>query len=154
MNTNTDAKLTTIEDIPVIDLNEFILAEDQNSEHVQKLCKSVAESFHEFGICIIKDPRVNFQDNSDYIDLMEKYFDSVSKPYYAGQELEDVKPEYHYLVGATPENQEKARRHEKKIKTLTKENLPMSPVDPVYDAKWRYYWKIGERPAEAMDNFP
>ena len=46
MNTNTDAKLTTIEDIPVIDLNEYILAEDQNSEHVQKICKSVAESFH------------------------------------------------------------------------------------------------------------
>lgn len=85
---------------------------------------------------------------------MEKYFDSVSKPYYAGLDLEDVKPEYHYLVGATPENQEKARRHEKKIKTLTEENLPMSPIDPVYDAKWRYYWKIGERPAEAMDNFP
>jgi hypothetical protein len=30
----------------------------------------------------------------------------------------------------------------------------MSPADPVYDAKWRYYWKIGERPEEAMDNFP
>jgi hypothetical protein len=34
---------------------------------------------------------------------MEKYFNEVSKPYYAGEDLEDVKPEYHYLVGATPE---------------------------------------------------
>lgn len=147
-------KPITIDNIPVVDLNQFIDAKDQKSEEVTNLCKTISECFHKYGICIIRDPRVAFQDNSDYIDLMEKYFNGVSKPFYAGEELEDVKPEYHYLVGATPENQEKARRHEKKISTLKSENLPMSPVDPVYDAKWRYYWKIGERPAEADDNFP
>jgi len=89
-------KKVTIDDIPVVDLNKFIGAEDQNSEDVVDLCKQVAESFHEFGICIIRDPRVNFQDNSDYIDLMERYFDSVAPAYYQGEELEDVKPEYHY----------------------------------------------------------
>ena len=40
------------------------------------------------------------------------------------------------------------------MKTLTEENLPMSPIDPVYDAKWRYYWKIGERYNDALDVFP
>lgn len=30
----------------------------------------------------------------------------------------------------------------------------MSPVEPVFDAKWRFMWKIGERPADAADNFP
>jgi hypothetical protein len=85
---------------------------------------------------------------------MERYFDSVAPDYYKGEELQDCKPEYHYLVGATPEQQEKARRHEKKIKTLTEENLPVSPVEPVYDAKWRYYWNIGERREDALDNFP
>ena len=68
------------------------------------MCRQVADSFHQYGILIIRDPRVNYQDNSDYIDLMEKYFDSVAPPYYAGEKLEDVKPEYHYMVGATPEN--------------------------------------------------
>ncbi len=57
--------------------------------------------------------------------------------------MTDVKPEYHYLVGVTPDKVEKARRHEKKIKTLTYDNLPVSPIEPVYDAKCRYYWKIG-----------
>lgn len=85
---------------------------------------------------------------------MEKYFDSVAPAFYEGKELEDAKPEFHYQVGATPEYIEKARRHEKKIKTLTEDNLPMSPVDPVYDAKWRYYWNIGERPADALEVFP
>ena len=60
MNADNQTKLVTIEDIPIIDLNEFITAPDQSSEYVSKICKSVAESFHEFGICIIKDPRVNF----------------------------------------------------------------------------------------------
>lgn len=30
----------------------------------------------------------------------------------------------------------------------------MSPENPVHDAKWRYYWKIGERPEGSVDNFP
>jgi hypothetical protein len=85
---------------------------------------------------------------------MERYFDSVAPAYYQGEELEDVKPEYHYQVGATPEHQEKARKHDKKMSSFTQENLPMSPVDPVYDAKWRYYWKIGERTSDALDVFP
>lgn len=145
INTST---LVTIDDIPVIDLEPYMNSSDISS------CKDVAESFHKYGICIIKDPRVNMEDNNEYIDLMEKYFDTVSGPYYQDKTLKEAKPEYHYLVGATPENQEKARKHEKKIRTLTEENLPMSPVDPVYDAKWRYSWKIGERPDAAMDNFP
>ena len=144
----------TIEDIPIVDLKTYMNADSTDSAEVQALCKQVSESFHKYGICIIKDPRVDMQDNSEYINLMEKYFDNVSKPYYEGETLKDVKPEYHYLVGATPEKQEKARKHAKKINTLTEENKPMSPADPVYDAKWRYYWKIGERPEEAMDNFP
>lgn len=32
--------------------------------------------------------------------------------------------------------------------------MPLSAFPPVYDAKWRYMWKIGERPVEAADNFP
>ena len=144
----------TVEDIPIVDLKTYMTADSTATPEIQALCKQVSEGFHKYGIIIIRDPRVDMQDNSEYINLMEKYFNNVSKPYYEGGELKDVKPEYHYLVGATPANQEKARKHAKKINTLTDENKPMSPADPVYDAKWRYYWKIGERPEEAMDNFP
>lgn len=85
---------------------------------------------------------------------MEQYFDQASEIFYKSQQLEDVKPQYHYLVGATPENQEKARRHAKKMETLSEKNKPVSPINPVYDAKWRYSWKIGERPDKASDDFP
>ena len=40
------------------------------------------------------------------------------------------------------------------MKRYTEENKPVSPVEPIFDAKWRFMWKIGERPANAADNFP
>lgn len=85
---------------------------------------------------------------------MEQYFEVAGNKLYSGGELEDAKPEHHYQVGVCPENQEIARRHEKRMARYTGENKPVSPVDPVYDAKWRFMWKLGERPAEAKDNFP
>lgn len=85
---------------------------------------------------------------------MEKYFESRGPKLYSGEKLEDCKPEYHYLVGVCPEKQEIARDHAKKIQAYSEENKPVSPLVPVFDAKWRFLWKIGERPAEAEDNFP
>jgi isopenicillin N synthase-like dioxygenase len=40
------------------------------------------------------------------------------------------------------------------MRQLAEKDKPISPYKPVYDAKWRYFWKIGERPEEASDNFP
>lgn len=85
---------------------------------------------------------------------MEKYFESRGNQLYSGEILEDAKPEFHYQVGVCPENQEMARDHKKRMAAYTEENKPVSPVVPIYDAKWRFMWKIGERPAEAGDNFP
>lgn len=39
------------------------------------------------------------------------------------------------------------------MEELTDENLPMSPLIPVQDQKWRYYWKIGDRPEGSSDDF-
>jgi hypothetical protein len=57
------------------------------------------------------------------------------------------------LVGVTPENVEIARDHKERIKKYAPENKPMSPLEPVFDAKWRFLWKIGNRPADAIDDF-
>jgi hypothetical protein len=54
----------------------------------------------------------------------------------------------------TPEKIEKARDHYEKVKGLPEEDKPRSVFPPTYDMKWRYMWKIGERPKEASDNFP
>ena len=144
--------LFTIEDIPVLDLSSYL--QGSTDAKTMETCRQLADCFHRFGICIIKDPRVDMADNDAYIDLMEKYFDNVSQGYYDGKELEDARPSQHYLVGVTPENIEKARKHAKKISTLEDEHKPVSPANPVYDAKWRFYWKIGKRPEGSSDDFP
>lgn len=148
-----EKKVQSIEDVPVIDFEQYI-GHDENSESVKDLCKLVAESFHKYGILIVRDPRAKEEDNDAYIDIMEKYFDSRGKIHYAGEKLVEAKPECHFLVGVTPEGQEIARNHEARIKAYDDANRPMSPETPVFDAKWRFLWKIGERLAEAADNFP
>ncbi len=117
-------------------------------------CQKVAHCLHNYGILLFKDPRAKEQENEDYIDLMERYFKGASDKYYNGEKLSDIKPEFHYQTGATPEKIEKARNHFEKVKHLPEEDKPLSQFPPTLDMKWRYMWKIGERPAEANDNFP
>lgn len=47
-----------------------------------------------------------------------------------------------------PELTETARDHTKMRNELNMalEDQPLSPMTPVKDAKWRFMWKIGERP--------
>lgn len=152
-------------DMPIIDLHTYLEAIRANkdasiasdlSEDAKKECQKVAECFHRFGILLIKDPRVDFSDNDKYIDLMEDYFERTGELFYAGEKVEDIKPEVMYQVGATPENIEMARDHAEKIESLNlaPEDMPQSPLVPVLDAKWRFMWKIGERPEGASDDFP
>ena len=146
------------EEIPIIDMDAYLrgASEDSPSEAGLLECKKVMESFHRYGILLIRDPRVNMRDNDEYIDLMEEYFADVGDRFYANQPVSDIKPEYSYQVGATPEYIEKARDHSEKLTALqlSPENTPISPLEPVYDAKWRFMHKIGERPDGADDNFP
>jgi hypothetical protein len=95
------------EEIPVIDAAKYLKQE----EGWQEECNKVAYSFHKFGIVKLRDPRVNEKDNDDYIDMVEKYFNSVSKKFYAGEVLKDARPDLCYQTGVTPEGLEKARDH-------------------------------------------
>jgi isopenicillin N synthase-like dioxygenase len=51
--------------MPIIDLELYIQgSQSENpSEAAVQECKKVAECFHHFGIILIRDPRVNMQDN-------------------------------------------------------------------------------------------
>jgi len=40
------------------------------------------------------------------------------------------------------------------IDSIEPEHKPESVQPPVADAKWRFFWKIGERPAEVADDIP
>jgi hypothetical protein len=77
---------------------------------------------------------------------MKKYFENRGQKLYAGEELEDAKPECHYQVGVCPKEIEIAREHPQKIMSYSAVNKPVSPLVPIPDAKWRFMWKIGERP--------
>lgn len=43
---------------------------------MKAMCQKVTDSLHKYGILFIKDPRAVEQDNNEYIDMMEKYFES------------------------------------------------------------------------------
>lgn len=145
--------------MPIIDLELYLSStregEEPSSAAVEE-CKKVAECFHRYGIILIRDPRVNMNDNDTYIDLMEEYFANMGDRFYANERIDDIKPEHHYQVGATPEYIEKAREHTDMLAALNlaEEDKPNSPLVPVLDAKWRFMWKVGARPEGAADDFP
>ena len=89
--------------MPVIDLDLYLEganASERDSSEISEAalaeCKKVAECFHNFGILLIRDPRVNMQDNEQYIDLMESYFASAGEKFYSDEPVNEIKPEFHY----------------------------------------------------------
>lgn len=83
-----------MESLPVVDLSLFL----QDPEKAAEDCKKVVESFRETGILIIRDPRVSFDDNATFLDMMEDYYNLEDE-----KKRKDARPQYHYQVGATPE---------------------------------------------------
>lgn len=138
-------------DVPVIDVRAFL---EKDPAKMLEQCKLVAQSLHEFGILIWRDPRVDEKDNEDYIDMMEEYFELEGRKHYNGEKLKDCKPEHNFQAGVTPERQERARNNQHVLDKLTPENMPMSKFPPELDAKWRFFWAIGERPKEVAENIP
>lgn len=66
--------------MPIIDMELYLKCaqcEDPSKlpDEVRIECQKVAECFHNFGILLIRDPRVDMADNDQYIDLMEDYFE-------------------------------------------------------------------------------
>ena len=147
-------------EIPIIDLKKYIESAmqdpDQLTPEATIECQKVAECFHKFGLLLIRDPRVDMKDNEDYIDMMEDYFEKTGDLFYKGQEIAEIRPDCLYQVGVMPEMTEIARNHSqlRAELNLSPEDQPLSPLEPVLDAKWRFMWKIGMRPAGAADDFP
>ena len=141
---------TTDEEIPVIDAQLYL----EKAQGWEEECSKVAYSFHKFGIVKLKDPRVDEQANNEYIDMVEQYFEEIGKRYYAGEHIKDFRPELCYQTGATPQGTERARDHQALIDSIPVEHKPQSVVPPVADAKWRFFWKIGDRPEEVQDDIP
>ena len=78
------AESSQLDEIPVIDLDIYLSKDPEGNPTEAAIleCKKVALSFHQFGVILIRDPRVNMQDNEEYVDLMEEYFADVGQRFY------------------------------------------------------------------------
>lgn len=94
-------------DLPVIDISSFIGSGKPDLSEAKK----IVEGLHQYGALAIRDPRVDESGNTEFLDMMERYFESRSKLFYAGKTLADAHPEFGYQVGVTPEKKEIAREH-------------------------------------------
>lgn len=134
---------------PVINVAAFL----NNTEEREEECKKVAESLHKYGILIVRDPRIEEKDNDEYIEMLERYYESRGDRFYQFNELKEARPEIHYQVGITPEFKEKARNHCARFAHYDENNKPISECPPEFDAKWRFFWHIGDRPEERKAQF-
>lgn len=125
--------------IPIIDA-EALLGKKSN---MLEECKKAADCMHKTGIMILRDPRVNDNENERFLDLMEKYYENRSKQYYSGMPLHEAKPESGYQTGILPELQERARNHSETIDKYFPASRPATPQPPPKDKKWRYMWRVG-----------
>ena len=51
-----------------------------------------------------------------------------------------------FQVGATPSFTELPRDHCDRMKAFKEADAPLSLCPPELDPKWRFFWRIGERP--------
>lgn len=79
--------------LPTIDLTEFLL--NPYSPKSQIDAKLAADSLIEYSACAIKDPRVSPHHNTQFINMLEDYFDQP-----LNLKMEDVRKEYYHQVGA------------------------------------------------------
>lgn len=124
---------------PVVDLAPFLKGEPQSSD----ACQQIAQLLHQFGLLIVKDPRVDDSLNTNFIDMMEQYYEQPVEV-----RNQDARPEVHYQVGVTPEEVEHARNHCERIKGLNSAEKPLTECPPERDHKSRFFWRVGPPPAD------
>lgn len=128
----------TMDTFPIVDLTEFLKTGEKNAE-----CDKISSLLEQYGILIIKDPRVHQEDQDTFLDMMENYFEQDEE-----KKLNDIKKELSYQVGTTPTGIEKARNHCSKVAKLADGNQPVTLCPPEVDPKWRFFWRMGTQPKE------
>ncbi|KAL3133074.1 hypothetical protein ABBQ38_006976 [Trebouxia sp. C0009 RCD-2024] len=133
--------------LPTFDLAPMLAFErGQRSEAVEQLCQAVAACLRDTGCLVISDPRVKAEDNMAFLDMMERYF-AQSTP----AKMKDARPDLHFQVGATPEGTETPKCTVDPTSIASIHSQPAehrARVPQGADPKWRYMWRIGERPAQ------
>lgn len=133
--------------LPVIDL-EHAVENGKITEKGREACALVAQCLHETGVLVVRDPRVSEGDNDEFVDMMERYFGQsreAKKP--------DEHPELHYQVGVTPDGVEVpfCAHDQECLSEIEKQpEQHRAHVPKGADPKWRFFWRLGERPEETQ----
>ena len=127
--------------LPVIDLDAFLKTKDTDQ------ARAVASCLHETGVLVVRDPRVSPADNDEFMNLMEEYFGQA----YDAKVPVDARPALHYQVGVTPDGVEVPFCAHDSTCLEEMSNQPQkhrAHLPKGADPKWRFFWRLGERPAE------
>ncbi|KAH6596532.1 hypothetical protein BASA61_003460 [Batrachochytrium salamandrivorans] len=105
-----------------------------------------AEALKKYSAFAVLDPRVSESENTAFLNLIEDYF---AQDY--DTKMKDARPDVHFQVGVTPENTEEPRcgRDDdcmERVAAMEPENRPLDFTQS--DKKWRFFWRMGERPTE------
>jgi isopenicillin N synthase-like dioxygenase len=130
-------------DLPVIDLEPH-LRRHESAEFAARAveeAQKAADGLHKYGLLIVRDPRATADQNDTFLNMLEKYFEQPDEV-----KSKDVRKEYFYQVGTTPEHTELPRDHCERMKAYKDADKPLSLCPPEKDPKSRFFWRIGPRP--------
>jgi len=126
-------------DIPIVDLTQYLKSGvDENA------CKDVTRAMEEYGILILRDPRVNPSLPNRYRAMMEQFYRLTPevKARYIQPTLPNGKQIYE--TGWRPPFTEKPRRRAEVLHLIAPDMMPPEP--PTADPKERFMDPVGPRP--------
>mmetsp|Transcript_30526 Transcript_30526/g.58781 ORF Transcript_30526/g.58781 Transcript_30526/m.58781 type:complete len:354 (+) Transcript_30526:217-1278(+) len=135
------------DEIHVVDLSAF----KNNPDAHLDLCREVAKCLKNMGCVVVRDPRVSSAHNDAFLDMMERYFEQDE-----ACKMAEAHPELHYQVGVTPEGVEvpKCQTDPACLEEIARQpEQHRAQVPNGADPKWRYFWRVGERPLPSETRF-
>lgn len=132
--------------LPVVDFTSFLSIDNVEDPNAAVLCKLIATCLRDTGCVVVRDPRVQVEDNEGFLDMMEKYFEQPEDA-----KMADALPQLHHQVGVTPPGTETPRcladaECQEEMRAQPYDHRATIPPGP--DLKWRFMWRIGPRPLD------
>lgn len=153
---------STDEALPLVDIGLFAATGDDAAA-----CAAVAAALARYSAVIIRDARVTPASSATFLDMMEAYFGQPR-----AVKMADARPDLAYQVGVTPNGIEVPRDVAPFVASLAdaSQHPAVAAVDgdgdggggggcekpprPAADPKWRFLFRIGERPSASATAFP
>lgn len=128
--------------LPIIDLAPYLQKGPPTLQRKER--KKLTRALHEYSAVLIKDPRVDERANSNYLDLMERYFGQAE-----AELRRDMRPDIFYQRGVSPPFSERPdiRQISAFAERVSRQRRPhVPPADWRGDVKWRFLRGLGPRP--------